>query len=241
MRLDEALVARGLSPSRARARDSVKRGCVTVDGKPALKPALPVNGNADIEIVDPAGSYVSRAALKLAAALDAFGIDPAGRVCLDLGASTGGFTQLLLERGAARVYAVDVGHGQLVPALRDDLRVVSLEGLNARDLSSAHVPEAPSLIVADVSFISLRLVLPPALGLAAPGAGLAVLVKPQFELGRDALDKAGLVKDKEAADRLPDEMLDWLAGHGWRPLGRATSPVKGGSGNTEYLIGAVLG
>lgn len=241
MRLDEALVARGLSPSRARARDSVKRGCVTVDGREAAKPAMTVAPDAEIAVSDPAGAYVSRAALKLAAGLDAFGVDPNGLVCLDLGASTGGFTQLLLERGAARVHAIDVGHDQLAPSLRRDPRVVAREGLNARDLDREHVPEAPDLIVADLSFISLHLALPPALSLAAPAARLVALVKPQFELGRDALDKSGLVKDKAAAEGLPDQMLGWLCGRGWRPLGRIVSPVKGGSGNTEYLVGAQRG
>ncbi|ESR24747.1 TlyA family RNA methyltransferase [Lutibaculum baratangense] len=238
MRLDEALVARGLSPSRARARDTIKRGCVCVDGRAVVKPAAPVRDGQRIEVEDPAGRYVSRAALKLAAALEAFALDPAGAICLDLGASTGGFTQVLLERGARRVFALDVGHDQLAESLRREPRVVSHEGVNARTLSRTEVPEAPRLIVADLSFISLRLALPPALALAAPGAVLVALVKPQFELGRDALDKAGVVKDEAAASRLPEEMARWLESLGWQRLGAIVSPVKGGSGNTEYLIGA---
>lgn len=240
-RLDEALVERGLVASRARARDAILRGCVSVDGRVAQKPATGVREDTVIEVSDPAGAYVSRAALKLGAALDAFGVDPDGLVCLDLGASTGGFTQLLLERGAAKVYAVDVGHGQLAGALQRDPRVVSQEGVNARALTADNVPESPSLVVADLSFISLRLALPPALELAAPEAVLVALVKPQFELGREALDKSGIVKDSAAAMRLPGEILSWLEGLGWRPLDRIVSPVKGGSGNTEYLIGARRG
>ena len=179
-RLDRLLVARGLVPTRARARDAVLRGTVRVDGAPASKPGQTVGEGAALALDDPAAPYVSRAALKLVAGLDAFGIDAAGAHALDVGASTGGFTQVLLARGAAQVTAIDVGHGQLAPALRADPRVTAIEGLNARDLTMDRLPHAPGLVVADVSFISLRLALPPALDLARPGARCVLLVKPQF-------------------------------------------------------------
>lgn len=171
MRLDEALVARRLAPSRSRARDMVKRGAVRVDGKTETRPARMVEAAHDITADDPARGYVSRAALKLAAGLDAFGFEPVGLDVLDIGASTGGFTQLLLKRGAAHVIAVDVGHGQLDPTLAADPRVTMHEGVNARELGAAHLGgRRIGAIVADVSFISLKLALPPALKLAAPDA-----------------------------------------------------------------------
>ncbi len=240
-RLDEAIVARGLAPSRARARDAVLRGTVTVGGRVATKPAAPVSGADDIRVADPALDWVSRGALKLVAALDAFGFDPAGLVALDLGASTGGFTQVLLRRGAARVYAVDVGHGQIDPSVAADPRVVSIEGLNARDLAAGHLHEPPGIVVADLSFISLKLALPPALALAAPAAMLAVLVKPQFELGPDALGKGGLVRDPQAAEAAARDIAAWLEGQGWAVAGIVASPIAGGSGNREFLIGARRG
>ncbi len=171
MRLDEAVVARGLAPSRARARDAIKRGTVTVDGETEMRPGRAVAAEAAIDVADPAQTYVSRAALKLIAGLDAFGFDPRGLTALDLGASTGGFTQALLERGAAHVIAVDVGHGQLSPTLARYGSVTLIEGLNARDLSAAHLGGRPiGAIVADLSFISLRIAIPPALKLAESGA-----------------------------------------------------------------------
>jgi 23S rRNA (cytidine1920-2'-O)/16S rRNA (cytidine1409-2'-O)-methyltransferase len=241
-RLDMALVERGLTPTRARARDAILRGHVTVSGHLAAKPAQTVEDSADIAIDDPAAAYVSRAAVKLVAGLDRFGFPVAGRTALDIGASTGGFTQVLLERGARRVFSVDVGHGQLDPSLAADPRVASYEGLNARDLSASQIPEPVEAIVADVSFISLRLVLPPALKLAAPGAWGVFLVKPQFEVGREAIGKGRIVRDPALAERSAADIATWLEGEmGWRPTGVILSPIEGGDGNREFLLGATRG
>ena len=238
-RLDIALVERGLVPTRARARDAILRGHVTVDGALAARPAQSVEPDAAIAVDDPASGYVSRGSLKLIAGLDRFGYTPSGRVALDIGASTGGFTQVLLERGAAKVYAVDVGHGQLDPKLAADPRVMPREGLNARDLTAAHIPEPPAAVVADVSFISLRLVLPPAFALAAPGAWGIFLVKPQFEVGREAIGKGGIVRDPHKAERTAADIATWLeADMGWRVGGIILSPIERGDGNREFLIGA---
>ena len=238
-RLDQVLVSRGLARSRARARDAILRGHVTVDGAAVDRPATMVAPMSTVLLNDPAAEYVSRAAVKLIAGLDAFGYDPAGRVVLDLGASTGGFTQVLLERGAARVFAVDVGHGQLAPRLAADNRVVSLEGLNARDLSAATIGAPVGAITADLSFISLRLALPPALDLAARGAFAVVLVKPQFEVGRDGIGKGGIVRDTEAAERAATAIADWVSSlPGWSVDRLVPSPLAGGDGNREFLLGA---
>jgi 23S rRNA (cytidine1920-2'-O)/16S rRNA (cytidine1409-2'-O)-methyltransferase len=182
---------------------------------------------------------VSRGGLKLAHALDRFAIDPLGLVALDLGASTGGFTDVLLRRGAARVVAVDVGHGQLHESLRQDERVTVFEKLNARDLTMEHVAVMPDLIVADMSFISLKVALPAALDLAAPGARLVALIKPQFEVGRERVGKGGVVRDPALHDEVCREIAAWLGARGWRVLGVTPSPVAGQDGNREFLIGAV--
>ena len=238
-RLDLALVERGLVRTRARARDAILRGHVTVDGKLAARPAMTVEPDAAIALDDPASGYVSRGSLKLIAALDRFGYSPTGRVALDIGASTGGFTQVLLERGAAKVFAIDVGHGQLDPALAADPRVVSREGVNARDLVPGDIGEPAAAIVADVSFISLRLVLPPVLALAGPAAWGIFLVKPQFEVGREALGKGGIVRDPGLAERSAADIAGWLeTAIGWRVDGIILSPIEGGDGNREFLLGA---
>lgn len=241
-RLDITLVDRGLAPTRARARDAILRGHVTVAGRLATQPAQAVEPDTAIAVDDPAAGYVSRAALKLVAGLDRFGFSAAGRTALDLGASTGGFTQVLLERGARKVFAVDVGHGQLAPALAADPRVTSREGLNARDLSAADLGEPVEAIVADVSFISLRIALPPALRLAAPGAWGVFLVKPQFEVGRDLVGKGGIVRDPHLGERTAADIAHWLeAETGWRASGLILSPIEGGDGNREFLLGATRG
>ena len=238
-RLDQALVERGLAPTRARARDAILRGHVTVAGRRAQKPAQSVADGTDIALDDPAAGFVARSALKLIAALDHFGFSPAGLAALDIGASTGGFTQVLLSRGARHVLAVDVGHGQLDPALAHDPRVTSREGLNARDLTAADIAVLPQAIVADVSFVSLKLALPPALALAAPGAWAVFLVKPQFEAGPAALGKGGIVRDPALAERTAQDIAAWLEGRdGWRAIGLIASPIEGGDGNREYLLGA---
>jgi 23S rRNA (cytidine1920-2'-O)/16S rRNA (cytidine1409-2'-O)-methyltransferase len=235
-------VERGLLPTRARARDAILRGHVSIGGTLAERPAQNVAADADIQLDDPAAHYVSRAALKLIAALDRFGYSPEGRAALDIGASTGGFTQVLLERRARKVFAVDVGHGQLDPTLAADPRVDSREGLNARDLTAADIGEPIGAIVADVSFISLRLVLPPAMKLAAPDAWGVFLVKPQFEVGRDGIGKGGIVRDAQLAERTAADIATWIETEmGWRIGGLILSPIEGGDGNREFLIGAQRG
>jgi len=237
MRLDAWLVDHGHFETRARAQAAVKAGLVAVDGATAAKPAQTVREGAAVSVSGDVHPWVSRGGVKLAAALDAFAVDPAGRVCLDLGASTGGFTDVVLTRGAGRVYAVDVGREQLHAKLRGDARVVALEGTHAKDLGAAQVPEPVSLLVCDVSFISLRKALPPALELTAPGADLVALVKPQFELGPARVGKGGLVMG-DPADALAD-IGGWIDGlDGWATAGDMESPVKGGDGNTEYLLHA---
>lgn len=237
-RLDELLVERGLFASRSRARDAIQRGTVSVDGAREARPGRAVASDAAIAVDDPARAYVSRAALKLLAGLDRFGLDPAGKVALDIGASTGGFTQVLLERGVARVFAIDVGHGQMHESLRANPRVTAIEGLNARDLASADIEDvAPEFVVSDVSFISLELALPPALSLAASGAVGLFLVKPQFEAGRGAIGKGGLLRDPADGPRIAAELSAWLDQQpGWRSLGLADSPIEGGDGNREFLL-----
>jgi 23S rRNA (cytidine1920-2'-O)/16S rRNA (cytidine1409-2'-O)-methyltransferase len=240
-RLDELLVARGLFASRSRARDAVLRGTVKVSGVTAAKPGTATVSDAEISVDDPAQNYVSRAALKLIHALDAFGLDPTGATALDIGASTGGFTQVLLERGASQIFAIDVGHGQFDVKLAADPRVSSIEGLNARDLSLADLGgQVPEFLVSDVSFISLKLALPPALALAAPGARGVFLVKPQFEAGRDAIGKGGLLRDPADAERVANDLRDWLGTiAGWRTTGLIPSPIEGGDGNREFLMSGV--
>ena len=237
-RLDELLVTRGFFASRSRARDAILRGTVTVDGRAATRPGQGVAGDAPIAVDDPAAAYVSRAALKLVHALDHFAVDPAGRTALDLGASTGGFTQVLLQRGAAHVLAIDVGHGQMAESLRADPRVTLIEGLNARDLAEGHLGGMrPSLVVCDVSFISLKLALPPALDLVAEGASGLFLVKPQFEAGRGRLASGGILRGEGEAERIAGDLRAWLdAQPGWRAVGIVASPIEGGDGNREFLL-----
>ncbi|WP_421591783.1 TlyA family RNA methyltransferase [Shinella sp. M27] len=239
IRLDQLLLNAGLVASRSRARDAISRGTVRVNGRTVTKPSSTFPANVKIEIDDPAQAYVSRAALKLKAALDEFGLDPAGLDCLDIGASTGGFTDVLLERGANHVIAVDVGHDQLHPRLREDERITNYEGLNARVLDEDHLEDREiSVVVSDVSFISLKLALPPALGFAEPGAFCVLLVKPQFEAGREAISKAGLLKDPESAPAVAAELERWLVEDmGWQSLGLIPSPIAGGDGNVEFLLG----
>jgi 23S rRNA (cytidine1920-2'-O)/16S rRNA (cytidine1409-2'-O)-methyltransferase len=241
LRLDDLLVARGLFPTRSRARDAIARGTVTVDGARAAKPGQSVPADAVVEVNDPAQLYVSRAALKLLAGLDHFGLDPAGAEALDIGASTGGFTQVLLERGAAHVTAIDVGHGQIHPTLNADPRVTSIEGFNARDLTAEDLGgRQPEFVVSDVSFISLTLALPPALALAKPEAVGLFLVKPQFEAGREAIGKGGLLKNPEDGPLVAARLSAWLGSvPGWRVLGLTASPIEGGDGNREFLLAGI--
>jgi 23S rRNA (cytidine1920-2'-O)/16S rRNA (cytidine1409-2'-O)-methyltransferase len=238
MRLDQMLVGRGLAPSRARAQDLIRRGFVFVGGSVCNKPSQDVKEDLLIEISSEAPTYVSRGAEKLAAALERFGFDPSDRVALDIGASTGGFSEVLLERGARRVYAVDVGTAQLHPHLKDDPRVVSLENFDARRLSRSEVPEPVTALTVDVSFISVTKLLEPALQLAASGAWIVVMVKPQFEVGRENVGGGGIVRDEAARQSALQSVRDWLAAQpGWTIVGDMTSPILGGSGNSEFLLG----
>lgn len=242
LRLDQALVARGLVPTRSRARDLILRGHVIVDAQTAAKPARLISAGDDVRIIATDVDYVSRGALKLAAALSHFHFEGQGRIGLDVGASTGGFTQTLLAAGARKVYAVDNGRGQLHARLTGDSRVVSLEGLDARRLDRTLIAEPVEALVADVSFISLAKALPAALDLAAPGCWLAALIKPQFELAPGDVPRDGIIKDAAVQAAAVAAIVDWLAGlPGWTVVGCIPSPIHGGDGNIEFLIGAVRG
>ena len=238
-RLDEILVQRGLYASRSRATDAIARGTVTVDGVVAAKPAQNTSPESRIEILDEARGYVSRSALKLKSGINFFNISIKGLNCLDIGASTGGFTQVLLEHGAAHVTAIDVGHSQIDASVQRDPRVTSIEGLNARDLTAGHLKHKIDFIVCDVSFISLKLALPATLSIAEPGAYLVALIKPQFEAGRDAVGRGGIVSDPHEHDRVCREISEFLATENWRVLGITPSSIEGGDGNREFLIAAV--
>jgi 23S rRNA (cytidine1920-2'-O)/16S rRNA (cytidine1409-2'-O)-methyltransferase len=236
-RADRLLVERGLFESRAKAQAAIAAGLVTANDTLVRKASEELEVDARIDAA-PAHPYVSRGGLKLSAALDRFGFDPKGRVCLDVGASTGGFTEVLLARGARRVYAVDVGRGQLHASLRARPEVMSLEETDIRTLSPARLEKPPDLVTVDVSFISLKLVLPPALALATPKAELVALIKPQFEAGRAALKK-GVVRDETVRQKICDDIAAFVATLGWRVLGVTPSPIVGGDGNVEFLLGAV--
>ncbi len=236
MRLDQALVAAGLTESRARAQELIAAGVVRVAGNPAKKPSQKVEDEA-LSLTENPNPYVSRAALKLAHALSAFKLSPKGAVALDVGASTGGFTQVLLEAGAAKVYALDVGHSQLHPKLLADARVVNLEGTNAKAIPEGAVP-AVDFIVTDVSFISLTKALPMALGLATQGATFIGLIKPQFEVGRANIGKSGIVKDEPAKAQARADVRSFLEAEGWVITHTGESPIRGQHGNQEFLIAA---
>ncbi len=240
-RADLLAVERGLAPTRSRAQAIIRMGKLRCAGRVVGKAGELLPGDADLDLVAPDHSWVSRGGVKLSEALRRFDLSPQTRVCLDIGASTGGFTEVLLAEGAARVYAVDVGHDQLAPALRSDPRVVSLEGVNARELDAARVPEPLGAIVCDVSFISARKVLEPAFALAAPDCWLLVLVKPQFEVGQAGVGKHGVVRSEVLRRQACDEMMAWLSQRGWPILGVADSPLLGRRGNREYLLAARRG
>ncbi len=235
-RADAALHEWGFFESRAKAREAIEAGLVTVDGRIVTKPSTAIAEGAEIVASAPY-PWVSRGGVKLAHALDSFTVDPKGRFCLDVGASTGGFTDVLLARGARHVVAIDVGHGQLHEKLRGDARVSSMEGQDARTLTSAQLAEAPTLIVMDASFISLGALLPNVLSLAAPSAELVALIKPQFEAGRAAVKK-GVVRDERIHAEVCDRAGRDIEALGWRVLGVIPSPIEGGDGNSEFLIHA---
>jgi 23S rRNA (cytidine1920-2'-O)/16S rRNA (cytidine1409-2'-O)-methyltransferase len=239
-RLDVALVERGLAESRASAQRLVMAGLVFSGERRLDKPGHTITDDAPIEVRGQPHPYVSRGGLKLEKALDHFGIPVAGRVALDVGASTGGFTDCLLQRGTAKVYAIDVGTNQLAWKLRSDPRVISLEKTNIRDVTRQQVPEPVDLIVCDASFIGLRTALPAALPLAAPGAHLVALIKPQFEVGKGRVGKGGIVREPELHAEVCRAISDWLAAQpGWRVLGITQSPIEGAEGNKEFLIVAM--
>jgi 23S rRNA (cytidine1920-2'-O)/16S rRNA (cytidine1409-2'-O)-methyltransferase len=237
-RLDKLLVDRGLVASRERARSLVMSGAVLVNGQPATKPGTMLDPKVELTLRAQDHPYVSRGALKLVAGLDAFGIDPTGMIALDIGASTGGFTDVLLRRGAARVYAIDVGYGQLAWSLRQDPRVVVLERQNVRKMDLALVPEPCDLAVIDVSFISLTLVLPRVAELLRPPAGkpIIALVKPQFEVGREQVGKGGVVRDEAVRRSAVDKIRAWAAASGFDAGDAVESPITGPAGNVEYLL-----
>jgi 23S rRNA (cytidine1920-2'-O)/16S rRNA (cytidine1409-2'-O)-methyltransferase len=236
-RADKMLVLLGHFGSRASAQAAIAAGLVFADGKPVLKASDKLSRDAVIAS-EAAHPYVSRGGLKLARALEVFGVNPHGLTCLDLGASTGGFTHVLLRGGAAHVTCIDVGHGQLHPKIAADPRVTSHERLNARDLVPAHMPSAPQLIVCDLSFVSLAKVLGPALALAAPDATLIALFKPQFEVGPENVGKGGLVTNAAATETALAAFLDYLNSAGWPPDRPEPSPIPGGDGNREWLVSA---
>jgi len=237
-RLDKLLLERGLAASRERARALIMTGDVLVRGQPQTKPGTLIDLAADIRVRRDEDPYVSRGAHKIARGLDHFAIDPAGQTALDVGASTGGFTDVLLRRGAARVYAIDVGYGQLAWSLRQDERVVVLERENIRTIESALVPEPCDLAVIDVSFISLTLVLTRVAELLQPPCGkpIVVLVKPQFEVGRALVGKGGVVRDPDVRRSAVDKVRSWAAANGFVPGGDVESPLPGPAGNIEYLM-----
>ena len=234
------MVALGLAASRDRAQALIAAGHVAVDGVVLKKPAKKLLPNADIKVTAKDLPWVSRAALKLVGGLTAFpSMDPAGLYCVDIGASTGGFTEVLLAQGAAHVVAVDVGHGQFHPRLADDPRVAVREGVNARHLKEGDFEQPPQMIVCDASFISLTKVLPQVMGLAADGACLLALVKPQFEVGRAQIGKGGVVRDAQAARDAVARIEDWVAATmRWQLLGTVASPITGSDGNREFLLAA---
>lgn len=233
LRLDHLLVERGLVDTRARAQALIRTRQVTVDGQVFDKPGMSVPLTAQVEVRQPL-PYVGRGGVKLAAALDAFGLDPAGRVCLDVGASTGGFTDVLLQRGARQVYAVDVGRGQLAWKLQQDPRVISLERTDVRALSE--LPGPPTFAVVDVSFISLKLVLPAIRRLIGPQSPVVALVKPQFEAGRGAVPRGGVLRDPAQQAAVLADVRAWAAAAGWQVLATLPSPITGADGNREWFL-----
>ncbi len=238
-RLDVALVERGLAETRAAAQRLVMAGLVFSGERKLEKAGLGIGPETALEVRGQPHPYVSRGGLKLEKALDHFAIPVAGRIALDVGSSTGGFTDCLLQRGAAKVYGVDVGTNQLAWKLRSDPRVVSMEKTNMRAVTRAQIPEAIDLVVCDASFIGLATVLPAALALAGPGAHLAALIKPQFEVGNGRVGKGGIVREPELHKEVVDTVQAWLGGQpGWTVLGVTESPITGAEGNKEFLIGA---
>ncbi len=234
-RLDQLVFDLGYTESRERAKTTIMSGLVFVNGQRVDKPGTAVNPEAKIEVHGAALPFVSRGGFKLDKALKVFPVDPAGKICLDCGASTGGFTDVLLQHGAKKVYAVDVGYGQLAWKLRTDERVVNLERTNLRYITQEQIPEPIQLAVMDVSFISIRLVIPAVKPLLAPGADFICLIKPQFEAGREEVGKKGVVRDADVHERVIRSILEFVPGEGLSAVGLDYSPIKGPEGNIEYI------
>jgi 23S rRNA (cytidine1920-2'-O)/16S rRNA (cytidine1409-2'-O)-methyltransferase len=240
-RLDQVLVDRGLVESRAKAQALIMAGKVFSETRRLDKAGLKINADLPLEVKGQDHPWVSRGGLKLAKGLEHFNINPQGLTCLDVGASTGGFTDVLMVGGAKKVYAVDVGHGQLAWKIRQNPDVEVLERTNARHLTEEQIPDAIDLIVCDASFIGLQTVLPAALSLAAPGAHLIALIKPQFEVGKGRVGKGGVVREPELHKEVCEKIQNWLEGlSGWSVLGVTESPIKGPEGNREFLIGGAF-
>jgi 23S rRNA (cytidine1920-2'-O)/16S rRNA (cytidine1409-2'-O)-methyltransferase len=239
IRLDQLLVARGLAETRSGAEDLIKRGVIRVGGTIVLKAGYAVSTDEPVESLE-GRRYVARSAWKIASALDCFGFSPENRICLDVGASTGGFSQVLLERGAPRVYAVDAGRNQLHASLLSDPRVISMEGTDARKLDGDMFDAPIDAVTCDVSFISLLKVLPHILPLAREGSWLVALVKPQFEVGRALVGKGGIVKNEAARAEAVHSIMTQIAAAGWKVCGTHPSPIRGRDGNEETLVGATL-
>lgn len=235
MRADLYLVANGFYDSRARAQAAIKAGLVQVDGKVLKKPSEKISNDAIINAKQ-AHPWVSRGGVKLAHALTEFNINPTGKICLDVGASTGGFSDVLISRGALKIYAIDVGQGQLHPKLHNITEIISMESRDARSLNPHDFSQPPQLIVCDASFISAMKVLEVPLSLAAANAELVTLVKPQFEVGKTGIGRGGIVKSEALAQKALDDVSDWVLHQGWNIKGVCDSPIKGGSGNHEYLL-----
>ena len=235
VRLDQLVYDLGYAESRERAKTTVMSGLVYVNGQKADKPGMPVDPEAKIEVRGVALPFVSRGGYKLDKALKVFPVDPSGKVCIDCGASTGGFTDVLLQHGAAKVYAVDVGYGQLAWKLRTDERVVNLERTNLRYVTAEQIPEPLDLAVMDVSFISIRLVLPAVRQLLKPGADYICLIKPQFEAGREEVGKKGVVRDPAVHEEVVRGILEFASALGFTVMGLDYSPIKGPEGNIEYI------
>ncbi|MDH7637311.1 TlyA family RNA methyltransferase [Sphingomonas oryzagri] len=239
IRADQLLADRGLAESRTRAQALILAGLVYTGDRKVEKAGQPLAPEAPLEVKGKDHPWVSRGGLKLDHALTHFGWEVTGATAIDVGSSTGGFTDVLLTRGAAKVYAVDVGHGQLAWKLREDDRVVVLERTNARHLTAEQIPEPVDIVVCDASFIALSKVLPAALDLAKPGARLAALIKPQFEAGKGEVGKGGVVRDSAVHQRVCDDVVAWLGTIGWDVIGVTTSPITGPEGNIEFLVTAM--
>ncbi len=235
IRLDQMVFDKGLTESRERAKTSIMSGFVFVNGQRMDKPGMSVNEDAVVELRGEPLPFVSRGGFKLQKALDSFGFDPSGLVCIDCGASTGGFTDVLLQRGAKKVYAVDVGYGQLAWSLRTDERVVSMERTNIRYVTADMLPDTPALAVMDLSFISIRLVLPVVRELISEEGFVICLIKPQFEAGREKVGKKGVVREKETHIQVVQDFLNFAPTAGFTVLGLDYSPIRGPEGNIEYL------